>query len=746
MQGLLKKCTAFILMSFFLSAMGIFCFLEKAAAEEIPLAPGESVNVSNSNMDIYARVYANGDDLGVIWRHSDQATSKYNLMYYDGENTVVSPLTALPNIYDTFYQIDGEWVAWSSSSSNVVELWSRTTNQVLQLSTKGFQSMDMDNGNVAWVERSGGVDCIKFYDGANGTTATINVPDNKYAGSVQVTGDLLFFRDSINKLYCYDGEQLMLIDTISNDYHADQGQVLYDKGKDDYTDSIYLWDSATGTKTLITDAGNYKKNLRLDNGNALWIDTYFGSLKLYYYDGSDISQIVAPDSLRTLDDNSNAELHNGLIVWDLYRYSGFMEIMLYDTLNAQMYQVSANAISDNDPVVNNSYIAWWSPEGIRLFHYTLPQVQLILEAVPAEGGNVLGAGLYDQNCQVTARANPAEGFRFINWTEDGAEVSNSADYAFIINADRTLQAHFDSSNLSVLPVAQGYMFNLSHMIDNSPDQYFGQVYKDGIPYAGSTGEVNIDFSKQAQGSDWEYVHETAVAEWFPLGSYEMKIFSNPERTVQVSAVPFTIIPMLHITSPDENATTSIQDIDITGFISNYSALGSVDSLELTLNEESQDILNCLDLDTGEFTVPVSLQSGDNSYSIRVDYTCPSSNSDGYEIWGQINYALDECFIATAAYGSKFEPSVALLRNFRDDYLLRSSFGHTLVDLYYDYSPPMANYIAQDEVCRSITRILLTPVLAVVYFFYHPGLGWSILLLIAGLAVLYRKGSRLQRKF
>ena len=71
-----------------------------------------------------------------------------------------------------------------------------------------------------------------------------------------------------------------------------------------------------------------------------------------------------------------------------------------------------------------------------------------------------------------------------------------------------------------------------------------------------------------------------------------------------------------------------------------------------------------------------------------------------------------CFVATAACGSLMEPHVKILREFRDRFLLVNTLGKTDVDLYYSYSPPIADFIAKYDSLRAMVRISLLPVVSV----------------------------------
>ena len=70
-------------------------------------------------------------------------------------------------------------------------------------------------------------------------------------------------------------------------------------------------------------------------------------------------------------------------------------------------------------------------------------------AEPAEGGIVEGADIYfeGETCTLIATAN--EGYAFVNWTENGTEVSTEAEYTFEVTGERTLVANFEQQTTVV---------------------------------------------------------------------------------------------------------------------------------------------------------------------------------------------------------------------------------------------------------------------------------------------------------
>jgi hypothetical protein len=63
----------------------------------------------------------------------------------------------------------------------------------------------------------------------------------------------------------------------------------------------------------------------------------------------------------------------------------------------------------------------------------------------------------------------------------------------------------------------------------------------------------------------------------------------------------------------------------------------------------------------------------------------------------------DCFIATAAYDNPAANEINVLRQFRDKFLLNNHPGKSLVAVYYEVSPPMAEFISRNEVLRVVVR-------------------------------------------
>lgn len=116
-------------------------------------------------------------------------------------------------------------------------------------------------------------------------------------------------------------------------------------------------------------------------------------------------------------------------------------------------------------------------------------------------------------------------------------------------------------------------------------------------------------------------------------------------------------------------------------------------------------------DSGVNMADVTIESHDYSgyiWAIITEDTTPSlGDLQGDEFGGYGHPSETDggfCFIATAAYGTDTAKELDILREFRDEILLPNSLGTKFISLYYRASPPIADFISQNEALRTMVRV------------------------------------------
>ena len=71
-----------------------------------------------------------------------------------------------------------------------------------------------------------------------------------------------------------------------------------------------------------------------------------------------------------------------------------------------------------------------------------------VSANPSDGGTVTGGGSYQQGQTCMLMATAEAGYTFVNWTENGSQVSEDANFTFTVTGNRTLMANFAFSDYS----------------------------------------------------------------------------------------------------------------------------------------------------------------------------------------------------------------------------------------------------------------------------------------------------------
>lgn len=74
-----------------------------------------------------------------------------------------------------------------------------------------------------------------------------------------------------------------------------------------------------------------------------------------------------------------------------------------------------------------------------------------------------------------------------------------------------------------------------------------------------------------------------------------------------------------------------------------------------------------------------------------------------------------CLIATATYGSELSPQVQQLRELRDNKLLQTNTGSLFMtsfnEIYYSFSPIIADYERENPVFKEIVKVAITPMIS-----------------------------------
>lgn len=87
----------------------------------------------------------------------------------------------------------------------------------------------------------------------------------------------------------------------------------------------------------------------------------------------------------------------------------------------------------------------------------------------------------------------------------------------------------------------------------------------------------------------------------------------------------------------------------------------------------------------------------------------ANNAQAYRtILKKANIKTGNCFIASVAFENRNDPTLVLLRKFRNQVLAPNPAGRLLVNFYYRYSPALANRLQHFSAARRLLRALLPP--------------------------------------
>ncbi|MDZ7767351.1 MAG: hypothetical protein U5K00_23530 [Melioribacteraceae bacterium] len=267
------------------------------------------------------------------------------------------------------------------------------------------------------------------------------------------------------------------------------------------------------------------------------------------------------------------------------------------------------------------------------------QYSVSLSSNPAEGGTTNGGGTYDDGASVTVSATPNSGYEFVNWTENGNEVSTNASYTFTINENRTLVANFNelppnqySVSLSSNP-AEGGTTNGGGTYDDGASVTVSATPNSGYEFVNWTENGN-EVSANASYTFTINENRTLVANFneLPPNQYSVSLSSNPAEggttngggtyddgaSVTVSATPNSGYEFVNWTENGNEVSTNA-------------------SYTFTINENRTLVANFNELPPNQYLVSLSSNpaeggttNGDGTYDEGASVTVSATPNSGYE--------------------------------------------------------------------------------------------------------------------
>ncbi|MDP4280882.1 MAG: choice-of-anchor J domain-containing protein [Bacteroidota bacterium] len=151
--------------------------------------------------------------------------------------------------------------------------------------------------------------------------------------------------------------------------------------------------------------------------------------------------------------------------------------------------------------LNPSYSFTVTSNRTLVAHFQLANYTVTTEAQPLGSGTTTGDGSFPVGSTVTVSATPSQNYDFVNWTENGVEVSTSEIYSFTLQGDRHLVANFNGNAI---------IYKVTTFADPVEG---GSTYGDGYFTSGSIVTVNA----------------------IPAHNFEFKYWSENSDTVSVSS-------------------------------------------------------------------------------------------------------------------------------------------------------------------------------------------------------------------
>ena len=333
-----------------------------------------------------------------------------------------------------------------------------------------------------------------------------------------------------------------------------------------------------------------------------------------------------------------------------------------------------------------------------------------LTSSSTEGGSVTEPGedtfTYDDGTVVDLVAEAEEGYRFVNWTGDVGTIADvyAATTTITMNGDYSITANFvaiydlttsSTGGGSVTEPGEGvFTYDDGTVVDLVAEANENYRF---VEWTGDVGTiVDVYDATTTITMNGDYFITANFEEVPPPLVY-------PAVTTQAATDISTSSATLNMEySMGSYTTVDVRFAYKKSADSAWSYTGWVSKTADGTHAESLTELNSnIDYDfTAQLKYNDTLEGTTLQFTTTTPSTPPPSGSG--------------CFIATAAYGTPTAEQIDVLREFRDVVLLESTVGSQFVALYYQLSPPIADFISGSKFLKILVReLLVDPIVWVV---------------------------------
>jgi len=357
-----------------------------------------------------------------------------------------------------------------------------------------------------------------FTPSFSGNSATVNTTGSNLHNS----SDVDYYKINLNSGYDY---------TITPILH----DAFWSGNGNTYSVEAQFTYSIDGTNWSNFYWGDLAGNFSVIDGGTVYFDV------ISYFEGDIGTYLLSVGITRTQHTNNytisvSANPSNGGIVSGGGTYNQGQSCTVSATANSGYTfvnwtengtQVSTNA--------NYTFTVTGNRNLVANFQAQPQQYTISVSASPNNGGNVTGGGTYQQGqtCTVSATAN--SGYTFVNWTENGTQVSTNPNYTFTVTNSRNLVAHFTTQGYVITAIADP---TIGGLVTGSGGYNYGETCT--LTATPNTGYTFQRWTKNGTQVSTNPTYSFTVTEsatytaHFNAQNYTVTVAANPNNAGSVS--------------------------------------------------------------------------------------------------------------------------------------------------------------------------------------------------------------------